>query len=121
MKKIILTLVIFVSMLTSIVVFSSFVVPKQERSKIEMNANDKWKLFREKVPYCDVGEKKCVGYGKVWVNTETYQIAFQIDGQTTRYDLSEYTGYDGYNMRFWYEYTKQYYYVSIYVPRSVFE
>ena len=108
-------------MLTSVMLFSSFVAPKQECSQIEMNANDNWKLFREKVPYCDVDKKTCVGYGKVWVNTETYQIAFQIDGTSTKYDLSEYTGYDGYNMRFWYKTSSKYYYVSIFVPKSVFE
>ena len=121
MKRLFLTLVMFASMLASVIALSSFVAPKQEYSQTEMNANDKWKVFREKVPYCDVEKKTCKGYGKVWVNTETFQIAFQMEGNGTKYDLSEYTGCDGYNMRFWYDGASKYYYVNIYVPKSVFE
>ena len=116
-----MTLVIFVGMLTSVMVLSSFVSPKQECSQTEMNANGNWKRFREKVPYCDAEHKTCKGYGTVWVNTETYQIAFEDDKTADKYDLSEYTGYEGYNMRFWRSSDKSYYYVSIYVPKSAFE
>lgn len=119
MKKIVLTLVMFVCLIANAMVLSSFVVPKQENTQIKASG-DNWKKFRENVPYCDADGKSCVGYGIVWVNTDTYQIAFSIDGYSTKYDLSEYTGCDGYNMRFWHKGNSKYYYVNIFIPKSAF-
>lgn len=123
MKKIFISLVIFTGMIASVMVFSSFNLPKEETSteylQSKMATNDAWKLFRENVPYCDAEHDKCEGYGKVWVNTDTYQVAFQPDGYQTKYDLSEYTKKEGYNMRFWW--SNSFHYVNIYVPKSVFE
>ena len=114
---------LLIGMIASAMVFSSFTSPKEatsaEYSQSEMATNDAWKLFREKVPYCDAEHDKCEGYGKVWVNTDTYQIAFQPERDGTKYDLSEYTQKEGYNMRFWRN--NSYHYVNIYIPKSVFE
>lgn len=119
MKKNFLTLVILVSTIISVMVLSSFVVPKQEYSQTEVSASDNWKLFREQVPYCYEDKDACAGYGFVWVNTETYQIAFSIRRDGIKYDLSEYADKKGYNMRFWFN--SQYYYVNIFIPKSAFE
>ena len=120
MKKYLLTLALFAGIISGTMVFSSFTTPKHVCSLIEMNANN-WKKFREKVPYCDAEHDVCMGYGTVWVNTETYQIAFEDDKTSDKYDLSEYNGKKGYNMRFWRGWDKAYYYVNIYVPKSAFE
>lgn len=122
MKRIITTMAIAAGMMASVMMFSSFTTPKQSSLSIEMNANN-WKLFREKVPYCDAGKDVCAGYGYVWVNTETYQVAISlsINPSSVKYDLSEYSGKEGYNMRFWHESNKTYYYVNIYIPKSAFE
>ena len=98
---------------------SAFTSTKQNASQIE-NGADYWKVFREKVPYCDADKDICMGYGKVWVNTDTYQVAFEPEC-CKRTDLSEYTEKKGYNMRFWLDSKKTYYYVNIYIPRSAFE
>lgn len=118
-KNLILTLLLFASSLTSVMVLSSFVAPNQECSLTEMNDNNNWKLFRENVPYCDGANDVCEGYGYVWVNTETYQIAFSVQKSGTKFDLSEYTDIKGYNMRFWMNY--KYHYVNIFIPKSAFE
>lgn len=83
-------------------------------------ASDNWKLFRENVPYCDGDKGVCKGTGNVYVNTDTYQVVIKLSSGI-KYDLSEYTGKDGYNMRFWHSSDKTYYYVNIFIPRSAFE
>lgn len=98
---------------------SAFTIQKQEATQTEMTADDDWKCIKENVPYCDADKGVCEGYGKVWVNTDTKQVAFSINGQTTKYDLSSYRGKEGYNHRFWYE--KAYHYVNVTIPRSAFD
>lgn len=121
MKKVLLTMVVLVGMTAGAMTLSAFTTPKQEAktecSQNKMNA-DNWKLFREGVAYCDGDTGTCVGTGDVWVNTETYQIRFRKSA--TNYDLTEYTGKDGYNMRFWDGGAKKYYYVYIYIPAAAF-
>ncbi len=60
----------------------------------------------------------CEGYGIVWVNTDTYQVAFSLSQNGKKYDLSEYTDKKGYNMRFWYN--SKYHYINVYIPNAVF-
>lgn len=119
-KKIFVTATLLVAIIASAMVFSSFKAPKENTtiSKIEMNAST-WKKFREGVAYCDGDKGTCMGTGDVWVNTDTYQIQFRIGNG--KYDLTEYTGKDGYNMRFWHSGADKYYYVNIFIPRSAFD
>ena len=101
---------------------SAFTTPKQDaKTKTESSQtkmNDSWKKFREGVAYCDGDNGTCKGTGDVWVNTDTYQVQFRIG--SARYDLTEYTGKDGYNMRFWHKTHECYYYVNIYIPAAAF-
>lgn len=124
MKKLLISMTLLIGMVAGVMVLSSFTTPKQnaktECSQSEVAA-DSWKLFRENVPYCDPAKKTCIGYGFVWVNTDTYQITFSISKTGSKYDLSEYTKEEGYNMRFWHSPNSKYFYVNIYVPKSVFE
>lgn len=104
---------------------SSFATPKQdvkaESSQIQMS-DDNWKLFREKVAYCDADTDQCKGYGTVYVNTDTYQVAITPQGYNYPYkvDLGEYTAKEGYNMRFWHESDRKYYYVNLFIPAAAF-
>ena len=101
---------------------SSFATSKQdakaESSQIQMN-DDAWKLFREGIAYCDGDTDQCEGQGDVWVNTDTYQARIKIVNAGP-YDLTDYTGKEGYNMRFWHGGAKKYYYVYINIPASAF-
>ena len=118
-NKVVLTIAVLAVIVVGAMTLSAFTSFRKTTSveKEYSLASDDWKLFRENVPYCDGGEK-CMGYGKVWVNTDTYQIAFSRNGYAEKYDLAEYTKKEGYNMRFWWN--NAYYYVNIYVPRSAF-
>ena len=122
MKKVLLTLAVLVGMTAGAMMLSAFTTSKQdaktECSQIQMN-DDNWKLFREKVAYCDGDKDVCVGQGDVWVNTDTYQAQIRL---STGYclDLTDYTGKEGYNMRFWHTGDKKYYYVYINIPASAF-
>lgn len=111
---------VLVGMTAGAMMLSAFTTPKQdaktEYSQIKMN--DSWKKFREGVAYCDGDKGTCVGTGDVWVNTDTYQVQFRKNGN--KYDLTEYTGKDGYNMRFWDGGAEKYYYVNIYIPAAAF-
>ena len=122
MKKLLMTTALLVVMSAGAMMLSSFTTPKQdskaESSQIQMN-DSPWKVFRENVPYCDGDNDVCKGKGKVWVNTDTYQVAFEPDC-CARTDLSEYTYKKGYNMRFWADWNKCYYYVNIYIPAAAF-
>lgn len=121
-KKILFAMSMIAVMAAGAMALSAFTTSKHDATQVGMNADDNWKVFREKVPYCDGDKDVCMGYGKVWVNTETYQVAFEPDCCSRR-DLSEYTGKTGYNMRFWADFANPecYYYVNIYIPRSAFE
>jgi len=122
MKKYLFSTFMIAIMVAGAMMLSSFTTPKQnsktKSSQIEMNGG--WKIFRENVPYCDGDKGVCEGTGYVWVNTDTYQVAFSFSttSNCTKYDLSEYTGKDGYNMRFWYN--SKYHYVNIYIPAAAF-
>jgi len=123
MKKVLLTMAVLIGLTTGVMTLSAFTTPKHdaktECSNTKMN-DDNWKKFREKVPYCDGDKDMCMGYGTVWVNTDTYQVAFEDDKTSHKYDLSEYTKKEGYNMRFWRSSDSKYYYVNIYIPASAF-
>ncbi len=125
MKKVLLTMAVLIGMTAGTMMLSAFTTPKQdaqsECSQIKMN-DDNWKVFREKVAYCDADTDMCKGYGTVYVNTDTYQVAIRPAGYNYPYkvDLGEYTGKEGYNMRFWHEGDKKYYYVNIYIPAAAF-
>ena len=121
MKKMFLTLSMLVVMTAGAMMLSSFATSKQdakaESSQIQMN-DDGWKLFHEGVAYCDGDTGQCMGTGDVWVNTDTYQVKFRLPKQNSPkqgggYDLTEYTGKDGYNYRFWSKNDQKYYYVYI--------
>ena len=118
-NKVVLTMAVLAVIVVGAMTLSAFTSLGNATSteKEYSLASDDWKLFRENVPFCD-GAEKCMGYGYVWVNTDTYQIAFSIQRSSKKYDLSEYTKKEGYNMRFWYE--DKYCYVNIFVPRSAF-
>ncbi len=124
MKKHFITIIAFVAMTIGVMTLNAFTVfGKSIVSEYEytLAANDGWKVIRENVPYCD-GDNTCMGTGKVWVNTETYQVAFQADSYPGcgKMDMGEYTGKDGYNMRFWHCSLKKYCYVNIFIPSAVF-
>ena len=82
---------------------SAFATSKQdakaESSQIEMNDDD-WKLVREDVAYCSE-EGQCLGRGEVYINRNNGQLRFRYNYRN--FDLTEYTGVDGYNYRFWNE------------------
>ena len=124
MKKILWTIAVLVGMTAGSMMLSAFTTPKQDAktncSQIQMN-DDNWKLFREQVPYCDADKGTCKGYGEVWINTDTYQVVFKTCSSCKMRDLSEYTGKDGYNMRFWHDSDSKYYYVNIYIPAAAFK
>ncbi len=116
MKKLLIVMSVLIGMMAGAMMLSAFTTPKQDCSQVEMN--DGWKLFRENVPYCDGDKGTCEGYGYVYVNTDTYQVAFSLSRGSNKYDLSYYDKKDGYNMRFYYG--GKYYYISIYIPDAVF-
>ena len=121
MKKILISMTMLIGIVTGAMVLSSFTTPMQDAKTECLQtevAADSWKLFRENVPYCDAEHNNCEGYGQVWVNTDTYQVAFKLPRDATKYDLSEYTQKDGYNMRFWWN--NKYHYVNVYIPKSAF-
>ena len=121
-KNLFVTVVLLIGIIASGMMFSSFTTPiNEQNTSVTKNttSDDNWKKFREGVAYCDADKGTCVGTGDVWVNTETYQVQFRKGGNC--YDLTEYTGKDGYNMRFWDNYKKCYYYVYIYIPRAAFD
>lgn len=102
------------------IMLSAFTTPKQikktECSQFKMNSG--WKCYRENVPYCD-GESSCAGYGEVWINNDTYQVAFKVQSgsvldHNTKYDLASSTALKGYNMRFYA--SNKYWYVNLYIP-----
>lgn len=117
-KKILLAMAVIAVLTAGFITLSAFTTSKTVNSQISID-DDNWRVIRENVPYCDGDKGICEGYGKVWVNRETYQIAFQINNGNTKFDLAEYKGKDGYNMRFWYN--NAYHYVNIYIPRAAFE
>lgn len=119
-KKLFVTATLFIGMIAGAMVFSSFKAPKEEKSTnaAQIQMNDSWKKFREGVAYCDGEKDACMGRGDVWVNTDTYQVVIRIGN--VNYDLSEYTGKRGYNMRFWFSPNEVYYYVNIYIPAAAF-
>ena len=114
-------MVMLVVMSAGAMMLSSFATSKQdakaESSQIQMN-DSPWKKFRERVAYCDGDTDQCVGQGDVWVNTDTYQAQIRFDRY--EYDLTDYTGKEGYNMRFWHSWHKKYYYVYINIPASAY-
>ena len=122
MKKILMTMVMLVVMLAGAMMLSSFTTSKQdakaESSQIQMN-DSPWKLFHSGVAYCDGDTNRCMGTGNVWVNTDNYQVKIvERDSSCTPpkgcgYDLTEYSGKDGYNYRFWHTKDQTYYYVYI--------
>ena len=121
MKKILMTMAMLVVMLAGAMMLSSFATSKQdakaESSQIQMN-DSPWKLFHSGVAYCDGDTDQCMGTGDVWVNTDTYQVKIQLKGDNSPKkgggrDLTEYTGKDGYNYRFWHVGERAYYYVYI--------
>ena len=77
--------------------------------------NDDWELFRSNVAYCDGDNDRCMGTGDVYFNTRTYQFKIDVfhDNNHYKYDLTEYTSKEGYNMRFWDTKKSTYYYVYI--------
>lgn len=121
MKKIMMTMAVLVGMTAGAMMLSSFATPKQdaspESSQLQMN-DDAWKLVRSDVAYCDGDTDQCKGTGDVWVNTDTHQAKIQLDIRLTPksgggYDLTKYTGKQGYNYRFWHSEKNCYYYVYI--------
>ena len=122
MKKMLFILAVFSGIAASAMTLSAFTTLNKtnitEEKEYTLAANDNWKKIRENVPYCD-GDGSCEGYGSVWVNNDTYQVAFTIEGGSTKYDLAEYTSKEGYNMRFWYN--NKYHYVNIYIPSAAFD
>lgn len=115
-------MVMLVVMSAGAMMLSSFTTPKQdakaESSQIQMN-DSPWKLFRESVAFCDGDTDQCVGRGNIYVNTDTYQVRIHVPGGYD-YDLTDYTGKQGYNMRFWHSKNEKYYYVYINIPASAF-
>ena len=110
-----------VVMAAGAMMLSSFATSKQdakaESSQIQMN-DDAWKLFHSGVAFCNGDTDQCVGRGDVWVNTDTYQVKIQPTGYKSPkigggFDLTEYSGKQGYNYRFWHSDKKEYYYVYI--------
>ena len=124
MKKTLFTIAAFAVMIVGAMTLSAFTSTHNtitDEYNYLLAANDGWKQFRVNVPYCD-GDNTCMGTGTVWVNTDTYQVAFQADSYPScgKMDMGEYTGKDGYNMRFWHCSLKKYCYVNIFVPNSAF-
>ena len=116
MKKTMMTTAMLVVMAAGVMMLSAFVTPKQdakaESSQIQMS-DDAWKLFHSSVAYCDGDTDQCIGRGDVWINTDTYQVKFLISGyghgnKGDGFDLTEYTGKNGYNYRFWHPDKKKY-------------
>lgn len=124
MKKIILTMTLIAGVVAGAMTLSAFTTTKNNEksadAKITVNDNDAWKLFRENVAYCDGDKDMCEGTGYVWVNTDTYQAAFSFTKGGTKYDLTQSSKKEGYNMRFWYGDKKKYYYIYINIPQSAY-
>jgi hypothetical protein len=121
MKKTLLTISAFAVLFIVAMTLSAFTTTNNastDEYNYSLAANDGWKVFRENVPYCDGGDK-CMGTGTVWVNTNTYQVAFECCG-CGKMDLSEYNKKEGYNMRFWHCSRSEYCYVNIFIPNAVF-
>ena len=110
-------MIMFAGMSAGVMMLTAFTTPEQnakaKSSQIQMNDDD-WLLYREGVNYCDGDNGTCMGRGDVYINRNTYQVKIRIDG-IGFFDLTEYTGKDGYNYRFWYEGSrvKCYYYVYL--------
>lgn len=122
-KQILYTTTMIVVMVFGAMVFSAFTKPNHDTQlaciNTGMNDNNNWKLFRENVAYCDGEKDVCSGTGYVWINTDTYQIAFSFSrgSSSTKYDLTQTSKKEGYNMRFWYN--NRYWYVYINVPEPI--
>ena len=118
MKKVLIVTAVLIGMMVGAMMLSAFTTPKQdakaECSKIE---NDDWVKMREGVAYCDGDNGTCLGTGDIYVNEDTYQVRIQIKTPSSysgnKYDLTDYTGKDGYNMRFWHSGLKKYCYVMV--------
>lgn len=120
-NKVIITIAVLAVTIIAAMTLSAFTTYNNStvaENEYTLAANDGWKLFRENVPYCDGDKDMCEGYGIVWVNTDTYQVAFSLSQNGKKYDLSEYTDKKGYNMRFWYN--SKYHYINVYIPNAVF-
>jgi len=122
MKKTLLTIGMFAILATSAIMFSAFTTPKHEtRTECSQNEmGDPWKKMRSGVAICNGDTDACMGTGDIYVNEDTKQVKIRVrtfgtatfsDKSNYDYDLTVYTGKDGYNMRFWYE--GQYCYVMV--------
>lgn len=125
MKKVILTMTLVAGVIAGALAFSAFTTSKHyernEGTQITVNDNDAWKIFRENVAYCDGDKDMCEGTGYVWVNTETYQAAFSFSKGGAKFDLTQSSKKEGYNMRFWVGGNKnKYYYIYINIPESAY-
>jgi len=125
MKKVFLTITLIAGIVAGTMTLSAFTTAKHNErcanTKITVNNDDAWKLFREGVSYCDGDTDVCMGTGYVWVNTDTYQTAFSYTKTTDyKYDLTQSSKKDGYNMRFWDDNKQKYYYIYINIPESAY-
>lgn len=122
MKKLLIVTAVLLGMMAGAMMLSAFTTPKQdakaECSQSEMG--DPWKLMREGVAFCDGDNGTCLGTGDIYVNEDTYQVRITIKSYpgsnscyNKTYDLTDYTGKDGYNMRFWCGCTSKYCYVMV--------
>lgn len=118
-KKVLFAMSMIAVISAGLMALSAFTALKQDKTQVAMNDDDGWKVYKVNVPYCDADKDVCEGYGKVWINNETYQIAFQPNSSESKFDLGEYTKKEGYNMRFWYN--SKYHYVNLFIPRAAFE
>lgn len=121
MKKTLFTIGMFAILATSAIMFSAFTSPKHEtKTEFSQNEmNDPWKKVREGVAICD-GENACIGTGDIYVNEETGQGRITIiniigcsNCKSDKYDLTAYSGKDGYNFRFWCSRISKYCYVMV--------
>ncbi len=116
---------VLVGIVAGAIVVSAFSTPTQvvKTEFSQFKTNSGWKCYRENVPYCD-SESSCAGYGKVWINNDTYQVAFEVDkgsagGSNTKWDLASSTALKGYNMRFYAN--NKYWYVNLYIPDAAWK
>lgn len=123
MKKIILTMTLIAGVVAGSMTLSAFTTAKHNErcanTKITVNNDDAWKLFKEGVSYCDGDKDVCMGTGCVWVNTD-YQTAFSYNKTGPKYDLTQSSKKDGYNMRFWDNHKDKYFYIYINIPESAY-
>ena len=119
---------VMVGITVGAIIVSAFTTPKQivktEGSQfITNNDSGDWVTIRKDVAYCKVdgnGNGSCVGYGDVRVDDKYFQVQIHASNGGW-YDLTEYTYIKGYNMRFWYDAKKEYYYVNITIPSSYYK